>query len=273
VRPNQGIIGPGGSETIQILLVEKDKKALLESFHNLGQAALDNSKDKFLIQSCSVTNEFRDMYYSNSSSSPGNQQNGPGYDALTNLWTSASARGSGVAVSNKKLGVRHSVDPVSAQAEIAVGSEPASSSSAPPAGPSVAALQAMPKEKIMAEMMTLRGKYDELVHFSVNLTAERDILNNNLEQAKRDLSLVKNAATRGVNAATAPSSSGPSLLTMVMVLLLILSSSILALGTGVRMTQQGTLAGLASIPVVGPWIVNGAASTSRPTASVPDGEL
>ena len=33
----------------------------------------------------------------------------------------------------------------------------------------------------------LRKKYDELVAFSVNLTAERDILNNALEQAKRDL--------------------------------------------------------------------------------------
>ncbi|GMH97333.1 hypothetical protein TL16_g13348, partial [Triparma laevis f. inornata] len=33
----------------------------------------------------------------------------------------------------------------------------------------------------------LRKKYDELVAFSVNLTAERDVLNNALEQAKRDL--------------------------------------------------------------------------------------
>ena len=37
------------------------------------------------------------------------------------------------------------------------------------------------------EISSLRRKYDELVTFSVNLTAERDILNNTLEQTKREL--------------------------------------------------------------------------------------
>jgi len=45
----------------------------------------------------------------------------------------------------------------------------------------------MSPEQMFHEIATLRRKYDELVSFSVNLTAERDVLNNALEQSKRDL--------------------------------------------------------------------------------------
>merc|ERR1712113_250903 len=44
----------------------------------------------------------------------------------------------------------------------------------------------MSADQISTELSNLRRKYDELVSFSVNLTAERDILSNTLEQTKRD---------------------------------------------------------------------------------------
>ena len=58
VRPNQGILLLGQSESVTILLVEKDKQVLLQSFDRLGQSALDHSKDMFLVQSTVVKDEF-----------------------------------------------------------------------------------------------------------------------------------------------------------------------------------------------------------------------
>ena len=52
----------------------------------------------------------------------------------------------------------------------------------------------MNSDQLHEEVASLRRKYDELVAFSVNLTAERDILNNTLEQTKRDLN--REMATR-----------------------------------------------------------------------------
>merc|ERR1712008_603200 len=44
----------------------------------------------------------------------------------------------------------------------------------------------MSHEQLVSEFSRLRSKYDELLTFSVSLTAERDILSNTLEQTKRD---------------------------------------------------------------------------------------
>ena len=58
VRPNQGVVAPGTTEKVTILLVEKDKQILLQSYDRLGQTALDHSKDKFLVQSCTTPDDF-----------------------------------------------------------------------------------------------------------------------------------------------------------------------------------------------------------------------
>jgi hypothetical protein len=161
VRPNQGLIEPGGSEEVQIVLVEKDKASLMESYQRLGQSALDHSKDKFLVQSVAVDQK-RAVALKD-------------YDQLTTLWTQVSSQGSNAAVANKKLHVKHTVDIDGAGAaggsNLAENINPAELS----------------KDQLMSELTSLRRKYDELVAFSVNLTAERDILNNTLEQTKRDL--------------------------------------------------------------------------------------
>lgn len=175
------MILPGASETIQILLVEKDKVSLLQSYQRLGQTALDHSKDKFLVQSVAVDyNKAKQLQ---------------DYDQLTALWTSVTGAGSNVAVANKKLSVKHVVDPSIGAASTAPGS---GASGIPGTGVAADGMDPskLTPEQLVAELSGLRRKYDELVSFSVNLTAERDILNNTLEQTKRDLNrqIAKSAA-------------------------------------------------------------------------------
>lgn len=179
VRPNQGLIAPGTSETISILLVEKDKQVLLQNYDRLGQSGLDHSKDKFLVQSCTVDDSF-------AAKKSGDQTQL--YNALTSMWNSVTSGASDAALSNKKLHVRHIVD-TSPSATGASTSGAASSSKG--AAPKLEAtqhsnLEGMSADQISSEVLHLRRKYDELVSFSVNLTAERDILSNTLEQTKRD---------------------------------------------------------------------------------------
>jgi hypothetical protein len=127
VRPNQGLIPAGGSEVVQILLVEKDKNQLLASYNSLGAAALDHCKDKFLVQSVAV--------------SPEQAANLQEYDQLTALWASNP-----VAVANKKLRVRHRVGGSSMHNAVNPHD--------------------MTKEQLIAELTALRRKYDELVAFA-----------------------------------------------------------------------------------------------------------
>jgi len=103
VRPNQGLISPGGSKTVSILLVEKDKQLLLISYDRLGQSALDHSKDKFLVQATKVSPDFASKY--NSKTSEGSRANKELAEALTPLWNATSA----LPVVNKKLHVKHIV--------------------------------------------------------------------------------------------------------------------------------------------------------------------
>ena len=201
VRPNQGIISPQSDKEvqIQILLVEKDKNALYQSFLRLGQAALDNCKDKFLVQSTAVR--------------PSDGLQAGDYDALTGFWVRMSSNPGDPSlpvITNKKLTVVHT-GVAAERTEDQGGAAPAAG------GPE-------------SELEQLKKKYDELVQFSVNLTAERDVLNNTLEQTKRDLNryMAKNAATGNAGAdsmtqrslsAGGGGSSGFSMLSVLMVAL------------------------------------------------------
>lgn len=152
--------------------MEKDKQVLLQSYERLGQSGLDHSKDKFLVQSCTVDGAF-------AAKKAGDQTEL--YDALTTMWNSVTSGGSATPVNNKKLHVRH-----------VVTTEGDGSRSAGAAAPpkleksSHSNLKDMNPDQLATELTGLRRKYDELVSFSVNLTAERDILSNTLEQTKRD---------------------------------------------------------------------------------------
>lgn len=195
VRPNQGIVAPGDTATVNILLVDKDKQMLLQSYDRLGQSALDHSKDKFLVQSCVVNDDFAKNYLakkkleetsaSSSSSTKGSRELG---ESLTVMWNSLSSS-EDTQIYNKKLQVRHVVSE-SARSARASTTQLSDKTS----------LENMTPEQMFMEISSLRRKYDELVTFSVNLTAERDILNNTLEQTKRDLN--REISNRGKSVAS-----------------------------------------------------------------------
>lgn len=175
VRPNQGLIEPNQSETISILLVEKDKQSLLQSYDRLGPSALDHSKDKFLVQSCTVSKEFSSTF-----STAGSKEVG---DALTTMWSQGAASSNATSpLLNKKLHVKHVV-------VAGIDAKPREeTSTVPDLNPvTPSAVSSNDQQGLMEEVNQLHRKYDELVAFSVNLTNERDILNNTLEQTKRDL--------------------------------------------------------------------------------------
>ena len=180
------------------------------------------------------------------------------------MWNSATSGVSQVPVFNKKLHVRHVVD-----ASSGGGGAPASSSTAPTAGSTSlpATFQEgvdkrnntdkMSPEQLYDEVASLRRKYDELVSFSVNLTAERDILNNTLEQTKRDLN--REMATRTalekqglkVSRSQDKNSGGSGGgLSMKRVLLLVVLSFFMA----VKATNSGHLISLKKVPVLGPML-------------------
>ena len=93
------MIAPGGSESISILLVEKDKQILLQSYERLCQSGLDDCKDKFLVQSFAVGSSFAAKASGDSAEL---------YDALTSMWNRVTS--SSASLHNKKLHVRHMVN-------------------------------------------------------------------------------------------------------------------------------------------------------------------
>lgn len=260
VRPNQGIVAPGSSETISILLVDKDRQVLWSTYDRLGQSALDHSKDKFLVQSCEVSDEFSSQFQ-NEPRGEGGQYKKELVEALTAMWNSATS-GSSVPVFNKKLHVRHVVAAVSAAAG---GGSLVGSAAGGAAGSLPATFQdgvdrrniteKMSPDQLYEEVALLRRKYDELVAFSVNLTAERDILNNTLEQTKRDLNrematrtaLEKQGLKVGNRSQDKKSSAGRGGVSMKFQLVAMVMMFLFA----IRATNSGSLGALRSVPVVG----------------------
>lgn len=191
VRPNQGMILPGHTEIIQIVLIEKDKLELLRSYQTMGMVALEQggNKDKFLIQSTTVSMSDATTKYTS-------------YDAITELWSSGGTTKSSSAMANKKLHVRYNVvsssstDPAYHNTNTNGTTPtihnrtilPSTTGSSGSHLPSTSAANAadMTKEQLMVELHNSKRKYDDLVAFSVNLTAERDMLSNTLEVTKRD---------------------------------------------------------------------------------------
>lgn len=262
VRPNQGIVAPGCTETVSILLVDKDRQVLWSTFERLGQSALDHSKDKFLVQSCEVDDKFSSQFR-NEQRGEGGQYKKELAEALTSMWNSVTSV-TNVQLFNKKLHVRHVVEPQgvvtggasSAGGAVVVGTSPPQPSTLQ-AGGKTSNTETMSSEQLFDEVASLRRKYDELVAFSVNLTAERDILNNTLEQTKRDLNrematrtaLEKQGLRGGSRSLDAKSSKSGSNGTMSTKSLLIVV--VLTFLLAVRATNSGSVSMLENIPLVG----------------------
>ena len=256
VRPNQGVVAPGSSETVSILLVDKDRQVLWSTYDRLGQSALDHSKDKFLVQSCAVSDEFSSQFR-NEQRGDGGQYKKELVEALTGMWNSATS-GSSVPVFNKKLHVRHVVDEGSSGTAAVTGGATAATSLPATFQEGVDKrnnADKMSPEQLYDEVASLRRKYDELVAFSVNLTAERDILNNTLEQTKRDLNrematrtaLEKQGLKVGGRSTDKKSNKSGGGVSLKALFVVVVVSFLLA----VKATNSGSLGVLQKVPVVG----------------------
>jgi len=212
------------------------------------------------VQSCVVCDEFVEQFQGDERGE-GGQSRKELVEALTAMWNSVASGEADVAVYNKKLHVKHMVDVLSGDA----GSNEARAAAAGPGGnvpvsfsqPNQQSADQMSPEQLFDEVASLRRKYDELVAFSVNLTAERDILNNTLEQTRRDLNReiasrqalewqgLKAGPVRGGGRAQDKSKRGGgiSLNTMIVV-------GILTFMAAIRVTNNGSVGFLRSVPVL-----------------------
>jgi len=244
---------------VSILLVDKDRQVLWSTFDRLGQSALDHSKDKFLVQSCEVSDEFSSQFR-NELRGEGGQYKKELAESLTEMWNSVTSKTT-VPLFNKKLHVRHVV-------ETGIAGDGTADAGTALAGGKAAGLPPllqegvdklsntgkMSSEQLLDEVTSLRRKYDELVAFSVNLTAERDILNNTLEQTKRDLN--REMATRmalekqGLKASrfqdTKSNKSGGGSSTKTLLIAVVVSFLL-----AVRATNSGSIVMLKKVPLLG----------------------
>lgn len=258
VRPNQGLIESGGTQQVQILLVEKDKTSLLQSYQRLGQTALDHSKDKFLVQSVTIDHSQVEQMKD--------------YDNLTSMWASVGSGGGGATtgdVANRKLHVRHVVEKLINPSLSDDKDGTHGDGDNRTGGTSGLPVEKMSQEQLATEMTNLRRKYDELVAFSVNLTAERDILSNTLEQTKRDLSReVAKSASQGVGSGAsgrnemqrglAPGTAGGGNAGQTSVSLgQALIMGIFFLLLGVRLEQSQLMSFLHMLPIIGRFFQGG----------------
>ena len=255
------------------MLVEKDKNSLLQSYERLGQSALDHAKDKFLVQSCVVADEFSSQYKDNKG------DNSELYEALNKMWTGASTNKQ--AIQNKKLHVRLVVNDGKNDAAAAASSGSGSLTAAQanmlkPHETSMAAIESMTPPQLFAEISSLRKKYDELVSFSVNLTAERDILNNTLEQTKRELNKEMAARASLENKGGVVSASGSGVVTapgkgsFLMTLITMLMVATASFLGGVRSAKLGQVDFIEEIPHIGElFVADGAVPRSAGGAAKP----
>lgn len=210
-----------------------------------------------------VSDEFASQFQ-NEPRGEGGQYKKELVDVLTGMWNTATS-GSNTPVFNKKLHVRHIVGTSAGGAAVAGGGSLAGA--APSSGGATGSLPAafsegvdkrdntdkMSPEQLYDEVASLRRKYDELVAFSVNLTAERDILNNTLEQTKRDLN--REMATRTalekqglkVSRSHDKKSSKSGGVSMKSLLFAVVFSFLLA----VKATNSGSIVMLKNVPVLG----------------------
>lgn len=243
------------------MLVEKDKNSLLQSYERLGQSALDHAKDKFLVQSCTVSSSFSSKFMNDKDKGTDNSAL---YEALNSMWSSAGSGGSSSKLENKKLHVRLTVKDDNVQGG-GKGVTAAQAAMLKPHETSQEDVEGMTPPQLFAEIASLRKKYDELVSFSVNLTAERDILNNTLEQTKRELN--KEVAQRsalenkggasgagGAGSQSSPSGgTGKSSFLMTLLTMLVIGAA--SFGAGVREAKLGKMDFIEEVPHIGEFFV------------------
>jgi len=170
VKPNHGMIRQGCHAEIVIIIVHAKKQEILAQ---AASNATIRCNDKFLVQSAEIDNLLADDLDSKTSHELA--------DAVTRLFAKKDKRD----LRAKKLPVQlllentRTGNPLPGKVRLALNNSEASLSSPMPGTP----------EAMFAEIVTLRKKYDDLVAFTVNLTAERDSLSADLASSRSSLLL------------------------------------------------------------------------------------
>lgn len=215
VRPNQGMLGPNMSASIMVILQQKDCDELLR----LDPAERSLSNDKFLVQSSYVDDSFYELVKTKSTKEMA--------DELTNMWAKADKK----SLANKKLRCRF-VEGATPEGNTPAVEEPTGTAVPPGA---VAAPQkevdvstkktlvdALLEERVAqptttqapapapaptsggvavdpAEIGGLKKKYEELVTFTVQLTAQRQDMMRELAATRQQLQELQDARIEAAN--------------------------------------------------------------------------
>ena len=170
VKPNHGLIRDGCTAEITIIIVSTKKKEILNKFTLNGPF---DCNDKFLVQSATIDNAIMDDLESKTSHELA--------DAITRLFCKKDKK----ELHAKKIPVSLLfLDPPSEAASL--GSERGRLLHGPLEATAPVPIPGTP-EAMFAEIVALRKKYDDLVAFTVNLTAERDALTADLAIANSSL--------------------------------------------------------------------------------------
>ncbi|CAM9750140.1 unnamed protein product [Pylaiella littoralis] len=167
VRPNQGVIAPTENLEVSIVLLAQDKVGLIAEYRQTGGC---NETNKFMVQALPLQ----------------------GADASStvhpNFWEEAKGR-----VQQKKLVVSFTFPRLTAPSSTTDSLREASNGirGAVAAG-GEKGLQSgdgsdMSQDQMWLQTTELRRKYDDLVSFTINLTAEKDLIQRSLGATKEDL--------------------------------------------------------------------------------------
>nr|CCA18965.1 conserved hypothetical protein [Albugo laibachii Nc14] len=200
VRPNQGMLLPDGSASIVVSLQQKD----CEELFRLDPSERQTLNDKFLVQSIYIENSFYESVRTRGSKETA--------DVLTQMWLHTDKS----KLSNKKLRCRFVQDSIENNgSKVQLETQPTATylstgsrdvSISPRSGLSTSHMQSSFRESntetserrefkdnelntksSVQEVASLRKKYDELVAFTVQLTAQRDVLLSDLEKTRQHL--------------------------------------------------------------------------------------
>ncbi|CAH0481062.1 unnamed protein product [Peronospora belbahrii] len=222
VRPNQGLLGPNGSASIMVILQQKDCDELLR----LDPVERQLANDKFLVQSIYVQDRFYELVKTKSTKEMA--------DELTNMWARTDKRALSnkklrcrFVQENEEMMQRPVSPSWSPQGNTMMGdispgkisngsdgryhtrlSDETKEEMATTAQLSLALLQddhgreskvlenSREGGKEVLQEVTLRKKYDELVAFTVQLTAQRDVLISELDKTRQLLQKASTDAQR-----------------------------------------------------------------------------
>jgi hypothetical protein len=177
VRPNQQIMDIGKSDEVTIIIVEEYSNRYLELAQTGGIENLE--KHRFMIQAKVIS----DDDYNNMERMTASQKS----DEYQKIWNSEpkddrfSIKFKAVFNYSNTNDIKSSPNTNNYDANNDAKSNKEKRN-----------VKSPPSENVLEEIVNLRSKLDEVVVYSVYLTAERDTIVSQLEDAKRELSTYKN---------------------------------------------------------------------------------